>query len=224
MIIFFDLDGTLIDSTKPIITSLRKALESYDFNLSDEYIKSLIGMSTEGMFETIGVQKEQVNDIVKLYRQNYKIYYKDETYLLNGAKEAVKLASKNAKVGLVTTKSVYFAKEILKDFDILEDFSVVVGGDEVKYCKPNPEPIYKALSRLKGSEMLEISKLKDEYNFNDIYMIGDTLNDTIAAQAAGVNAYVTLFEYTDSSMFEDNCDKIFKTPLECVEDILKNKK
>ncbi|MBT0883399.1 HAD-IA family hydrolase [Campylobacter sp. 2018MI13] len=221
MIIFFDLDGTLIDSTQPIITSLRKALESYNFNLSDEYIKTLIGMSTEGMFETIGVPKEQVADIVKLYRQNYKIYYKDGTSLLNGAKEAVKFASKNAKVGLVTTKSVYFAKEILKDFDILDDFSVVVGGDEVKYCKPNPEPIYKALSRLKGSEMLEINELKKEFDFSKIYMIGDTLNDTEAAKAAGVNAYVTLFEYTDMNTLKQSCDKIFTTPLECVQDILK---
>ncbi|WP_267525379.1 HAD family hydrolase [Campylobacter sp. MG1] len=225
MIIFFDLDGTLIDSTKPIVSSLKLALKDIKINLDDNEIKKLIGKSLEEMFATMGVKNEQIKEVVRLYRQYYKDIYKIHTTLLPQAKEAVELAHKFAKVGLVTTKAHIFAKEILNDFHILNYFDVIVGGDEVKKCKPNPEPIFKALSILANKETtLSKECLQEIFEFDKVYMIGDTLNDTQAAKNAGVKALVTLFEYADLSNFDNENDIIFNTPLECVEYIIKNNK
>lgn len=222
MIIFFDLDGTLIDSTKPIVSSLKLALNDIGIESSEEKIKSLIGKSLEEMFGNLGVKEEQVKQIVISYKQYYKNLYKEQTTLLPYAKEAIKLANKHAKVGLVTTKSHVFAKAILNDFDVLKYFDVIVGGDEVNKCKPNPEPILKALSILaKKQNTLSKDELKAIFEFDKIFMIGDTLNDTLAAKEAGINALVTLFEYTQAKDFENQCDLIFNTPLECVEYIVK---
>ena len=223
MIIFFDLDGTLIDSTNPIVTSLKKALNIKGIEASEEKIKSLIGASLEVMFSTLGAKEEQLPEIFKLYKEEYAKCYKSGTSLLNGAKEAIELASKHAKVGLVTTKTRHFAEEILKNFDLLKHFSVVVGGDDVSKCKPNPEAIFKALSLLANSDdLLTKEKLETLFDFKNIYMVGDTLNDTGAAKTAGVKPVVTIFEYTDMSVLQKECDAIFKTPLECVKYIINN--
>lgn len=221
MIIFFDLDGTLIDSTTPIITSLQKALKSVNLDASKDTIKGLIGASLEEMFAKLGVEESQIKSILKTYKEYYASSYKANTTLLKGAKEAVILASKHAKVGLVTTKAHFFANEILKDFEIDKYFSVVVGGDEVSKCKPNPEPIFLALSRLASQDrLLNKDELQKIFDFNKVYMIGDTLNDTQAAKAAGVKPLVTLFEYTDINTLKKDCDLVFNTPLECVEHII----
>ncbi|MBZ7986802.1 HAD family hydrolase [Campylobacter canadensis] len=226
MIIFFDLDGTLIDSTQAIINSLELALKDYGYSFVDsKEAKRLIGISTEDMFSTLGVKDEDIKNIVSAYRTHYAKFYVSHTHILNGAKEAVLLAHKNnATIGLVTTKSYDFSKKILENYGLDKYFSVIVGGDEVSKCKPNAEPILKALTRLKLNDLrcenyLSKEELQKEFDFNKIYMIGDTTNDTKAAKNAGVNALVTLFEYAPSDVMKDEGVLVFNTPLECVEHI-----
>lgn len=224
MIIFFDLDGTLIDSTQAIINSLKLALQDYGYSFtSSKEAKKLIGISTEAMFSKLGVKDEDITNIVNAYRKHYAKFYINDTHILNGAKEAILLAHKNnATIGLVTTKSYYFSKKILENYGIDKYFSVIVGGDEVDKCKPDAEPILKALTRLKLKDLhytnyLSKEELQQYFDFNEIYMIGDTTNDTRAAKNAGVNALVTLFEYAPSKILENEGVLIFNTPLECVE-------
>ena len=62
MIILFDLDGTLIDSTEAILDSFGVAFETFDTPVpDDERIKEEIGHPLDAMFATLGVEEAHVD-------------------------------------------------------------------------------------------------------------------------------------------------------------------
>ncbi len=65
-----------------------------------------------------------------------------------------------------------FALRILNEFDLLTLLDVVIGGDDVRRQKPDPEPIFKALNLL---------GVKPE----NACFVGDTVHDIKAAKLAG---------------------------------------
>jgi len=73
MIILFDLDGTLIDSTEAILESFGVAFGSFGDNIpDDESIKSHIGHPLDVMFVNLGVAKDRVDDYVQAYKNHYR--------------------------------------------------------------------------------------------------------------------------------------------------------
>ena len=184
MIILFDLDGTLIDSTEAILESFHTACKQLDFpSPSDAQIKRLIGYPLDYMFAHVGVPKERVWDFVAAYKEHYRVISKQKTVLLPNAKEAVEEAAAFARLGIVTTKTGRYSKELMEHFGLLDYFEVLIGREDVEHPKPHPEPILNAL------EMMHPSK--DE----DIYMIGDTKLDMECAKEAGVKALGVLCGY-----------------------------
>ena len=183
--ILFDLDGTLIDSTDAILESFYFAFneQNYHFAKDDEAIKKHIGYPLEIMFNNLGIEISKTTKFVESYKNHYRNIYKHKTVLLNEAYEAVQLASKFANLGVVTTKTTKFSTPLMENFNLLECFDTFIGRQEVKNPKPNPEPIFKALENLQ----IEPSK--------NVYMIGDTKLDLIAANSANISSIGVLCGY-----------------------------
>ncbi len=183
MIILFDLDGTLIDSTEAILESFH---HSFDFHKlsrkDDEEIKALIGYPLDIMYENLGVEKSVISEIITTYKEHYRDISTQKTELLKNAKEAVELAKEFATLGIVTTKTGHYSKVLMEHFNIMHHFDVLIGREDVQNPKPHAEPIMKALEKL------------DTKN-KEIWMIGDTKLDLIAAQAANVNSIGVLSGY-----------------------------
>jgi len=85
----------------------------------------------------------------------------------------VKEAAKIARLGVVTTKTGSYSKELLEHLGLLEYFDVVVGKENVHHPKPHPEPILKALHHIGAAPQKS-------------FMVGDTCLDMEAARDAGV--------------------------------------
>ena len=183
--ILFDLDGTLIDSTEAILESFYYAFEKQQFNFvgDDAAIKSHIGYPLDVMFHNLGVDKDKVWDFVDSYKENYQKISEEKTKLIEGAKESVALATTFSRVGVVTTKTTEFSIKLLKTLGIWENIEVIIGRQEVENPKPSPEPVEKAL------KMMNILPSKD------VFMIGDTKLDLIAANKAGVSSCGVLSGY-----------------------------
>jgi phosphoglycolate phosphatase len=183
LIILFDLDGTLIDSTEAILESFH---HSFDFHKlsrkDDEEIKSLIGYPLDIMYENLGVEKGVIFEIITTYKEHYRDISTQKTELLKNAKEAVELASQFATLGIVTTKTGHYSRVLMEHFNIMHHFDVLIGREDVQNPKPHAEPIIKALEKL------------DTKN-REIWMIGDTKLDLMAAQAANVNSIGVLSGY-----------------------------
>ena len=209
MIILFDLDGTLIDSTEAILESFHNSFDVHKHpHPSDEAIKALIGYTLEDMYSGLGIEKSLVDMYVKTYKEYYRVISCEKTDLLPNAKEAVVLAKKIAELGIVTTKTGKYSQEIMENFGLMEYFEVLIGREQVENPKPHEEPILKAL---------ESFDTKDK----EIWMIGDTKLDLISAKNAKVKSIGVLSGYGDKSSLEEHTNVIFDDAFEAVKYLVK---
>lgn len=183
MIILFDLDGTLIDSTEAILESFEHSFDFHKLPRRDnEEIKSLIGYPLDIMYKELGVEKESISDLIATYKGHYRDISTQKTVLLKNAKEAIELASRFATLGIVTTKTGHYSKVLMEHFGVMHHFEVLIGREDVENPKPHAEPITKALQKL-------------DIKNREVWMIGDTKLDLIAAKSANVNSIGVLSGY-----------------------------
>jgi len=204
VILLFDLDGTLIDSTEAILESFHHAFDFYSYpHPDDEAIKTLIGHPLDYMFAHLGVEEERVWDFVAVYKEHYREISTQKTVLLPHAREAVELAATFAKLGIVTTKTGKYSQILMEHFGLMEKFEVLIGREHVEHPKPHAEPILKAL---------EAIDVEDK----EVWMIGDTQMDLVAAEAAGIKAIAVLSGYEFRDTLQKFTDVIFNDAYEAV--------
>jgi phosphoglycolate phosphatase len=202
--ILFDMDGTLIDSTAAILESFGAAFEKMGIEFSDsEKIPPLIGYPLDAIFVKLGIQTDKTDDFITAYKAHYKTVAAKKTVLINKAKEAVEKAYEFARLGIVTTKTSLYTKEILEHFDMLKQFEVVIGREDAAYTKPHPEPILKALKAMNADKQ-------------NAWMIGDTILDMGAGKAAGVKCVGVLCGYGTKEDLARCTDNIFEDVFEAV--------
>jgi phosphoglycolate phosphatase len=207
MTILFDLDGTLIDSTEAILESFAVTYDAFDQDVpSDAAIKALIGHPLEDMFMQLGVKETFVDHYVMQYKDHYRTISVEKTYPLGKAKEAVELASSFAKLGVVTTKTGLYSKEILEGMGILDYFNVVIGREDVINAKPDPEPMLLAMEQLNADPATT-------------FMIGDTHLDLLGAKNAKIKGIGVLSGYDDVTTLQTHTDMIEPTALDAVQRI-----
>ena len=204
MIILFDLDGTLIDSTEAILESFGVAFKTFGKDVpEDRLIEAEIGHPLDVMFPTLGVEKDKVEAYVHAYKMHYREISCAKTVLLPDALEAVKLASKYATLGVVTTKTAKYSIELLEYMGLMDYFDVLIGREDVINPKPHPEPIEKALAKLPSDT-------------SEIWMIGDTCMDMLAAKEANVDSVGVTCGYGTVESLMKCTDNIYQNALEAV--------
>ena len=208
-IILFDLDGTLIDSTEAILESFAVAFKHFNDEVpSDEAIKAEIGHPLDAMFTTLGITETKVWEYVDAYKAHYRKISCAKTILLPHAKEAIDLASRYAILGVVTTKTAKYSIELLEHMELMHYFEVLIGREDVEYPKPNPEPIEKALAKLPSDT-------------KEIWMVGDTCMDMLAARAANIGSVGLTCGYGTEKSLSECTDNIYQNVLQAVQYITK---
>ena len=183
-VILFDLDGTLIDSTEAILESFHHALgvHRYGAEVTDSMITSQIGHPLDVMFAGVGIPDK----LVEAHVNSYKLYYREisclKTVLLPNAREAIEEAAKIATLGIVTTKTGQYSRELMEHFGVMDYFKVLIGREHVENPKPHPEPVLKALEMLQGAKA-------------STWMIGDTRLDIEASKRAGIESVAVTSGY-----------------------------
>jgi len=209
-IILFDLDGTLIDSTEAILESFSKAYEQCGGTKpKDESIKELIGLPLDIMFVQLGVVKNDEMRYVTAYKKHYRTIHTQKTLLLPKAKKAIELAHSFATLGVVTTKTGKYSRELLEHFELMKYFEVLIGYEDVENPKPHPEPIFKALNQL------------DYSSETTAYMIGDSTADLLAAREAKITNFAVLCGYGENEELRKYADFIEKDTFSAVKSIEK---
>jgi len=211
MIILFDLDGTLIDSTDAILSTFHHTCDLNGFSrVTDEQIISLIGYPLDIMFKSVGVEDKYIWDFVATYKDKYRKISTKKTYLLADAKKSILDASRFATLGIVTTKTGKYSEVLMQHFNLMQYFDVLIGREHVENPKPHAEPILKALEKL------------DTKN-KEIWMIGDTKLDLISAQNANINSIGVLSGYGTKESLQEYTNIIF-TDISQAVDYLKSRK
>lgn len=128
---FFDLDGTLTDSSPGIVNSIKYALEQMGITEKDEQkLISFVGPSLQSTFKNNYFSKEQDHkEAIKHYRRYFASKGIFENSLYTNAEELLEtVKSQDIKIALATAKPTYFANIILNHFGIATYFDVVVGS------------------------------------------------------------------------------------------------
>jgi phosphoglycolate phosphatase len=204
-IILFDLDGTLIDSTEAILESFHHTLKTHGATIpvSDTMITSQIGHPLEVMFADVGVEPSLVDAHVATYKLYYREISRQKTFLLPGAMEAVREASAFARLGIVTTKTGHYSRELMEHFEMMHYFEVLIGREHVENPKPHPEPILKALEQMGEPDA-------------SVWMIGDTRLDIEASNRAGIQCVAVTSGYDNAAQLLTLTDIIKLDALEAV--------
>jgi len=202
--ILFDLDGTVIDSTEAILESFHNSFDVYKLpHPTDEEIKALIGHPLDSMYADLKVEEALVWDMVKTYKEHYSKIYKEKTVLLEHAVESIRLAEEVARLGVVTTKTGTYSRDLLENFGLMDAFEVLIGRENVEQPKPHAEPILKAMETMQA-------------NPSTTWMIGDTSLDIRSAQNAGIHSVAVTSGYESREQLLTLTDIIENNVLEAV--------
>jgi pyrophosphatase PpaX len=172
-VVLFDLDGTVIDSGAMILASMRYAArEVLGVEVSDEQLMATVGgPGLEAQMQALS--PDRVDELVTVYRAHNEPLH-DELVCCTGMDEVlVQLKDEGRRLGIVTAKRRQTVELAFARIPIEHLFETVVGGDETKKHKPDPEPLLLALERLGAAP-------------DDAVYVGDAPFDVKAAKAAGL--------------------------------------
>jgi HAD superfamily hydrolase (TIGR01509 family) len=175
-VVLFDLDGTLIQTTEPIMETFKLTFEHFfkDVTLTQEVLTSFLGQTLYQTFRLYETSDEKIEEMIQFYRKTSEVLLDQglETYPKAEA-TMIWLKNKGIKVGIVTSKMNRVAKEHLNKTHLLSYVDHVIGYEDVVHHKPDKEPIEKAL------QFFNVAPSEAVY-------IGDHENDIKAAKNAGV--------------------------------------
>jgi 2-phosphoglycolate phosphatase len=149
--LFFDLDGTLIDSRKDIANSVN--LTRADYGLEPLPLDAITAMVGNGVRQLmLRAMPDHAAEIETLLEKNRHYYYAFpvvHTTMYPGVPEALaELKAMGCKMAVTSNKTSVMIPRILERLDILKYFDVTVGGGDVPVLKPDPGLLYLAAERM----------------------------------------------------------------------------
>ena len=189
--IFFDLDGTLVDSVPDLTAAVNVMLRQLGLPAREAaQVHSWVGNGMDNLLHralTNDMAGQAEPELFARAKPLYKAAYADHisvySELYPGVREGLaELRDAGFPMACVTNKLVEFALPLLKQLGIDHFFATVVGGE----CIPRPKPAPDAL--LLCAERLEVPVDRG-------LMVGDSLNDVGAARNAGCSVVCVPYGY-----------------------------
>ena len=177
--VFFDHDGTIVDSEQAHFEMWRGVLRKYDIELKhEEYTNQYAGIPTTSNAVTI-VENYSIDakpsELVQAKAEATNQYLSRQAFpLMDGAHNSIHyFHDKGYKVGIVTGAGREGANATLKDYGFEKYVSVVVSGDDVTNSRPAPD------CYLLAAEKLDLQP-------SECLALEDTYNGSLAAISAGI--------------------------------------
>jgi phosphoglycolate phosphatase len=180
--VIFDLDGTLVDSPRGIVTTFAAVFAQLDLPTVDSgSIRGTIGLPLPAAFaKVLGVSEDEpvVVSCVELYQSTFRkiVLPMAPQLVFPGVFDGLSsLRQDGFQLAVATSKFIANAEALLVAAGLREEFAVVVGADQVARPKPDPESGFVVLQRLGVSA-------------SNAVMVGDTTHDVLMAHAAGMSS------------------------------------
>ena len=150
--VLFDFDGTLCDTERHNLVLVREVLARLGAPIPDEELYALSGgddrVVVPPLLEKYG-SPHTIDDYERLRDHCYRTYSEADLELEPGVRELLAgLRERGIAVGLVSTTIARCVLTALNRLRVTDLFDVMVFGDMVTRCKPDPEPYRRALEFL----------------------------------------------------------------------------
>ena len=200
--LFFDLDGTLTDSREGIINCLVYALEQMGFDIPEDKDKFLGPSLYQSFAEFCGMDDEQVERAVKLFRGRYSVTGLFENRVYDGIPEMLeRLKNGGKELFVATSKPQPYAVRILEKFDLAQYFRFI-GGADINGTRNRKQEVIEYV--------LAESGITDR---ESVLMIGDRRQDVLGAHDTGLDCMGILWGYgPEEELLEAGADYIAHTP------------
>ncbi|MCI1208985.1 MAG: HAD hydrolase-like protein [Treponema sp.] len=196
-IIIFDCDGVVINSGADIAAAVNAMLDHFNLHrLSEEKLISYTGdgasklilralnSSAEfGGFSVRNISPETMSSYLNWYLDYYYEHCIIRTVLYPGIAVLLeRLSLAGIHVALVSNKPENISHRILEYFDIADYFDAVIGPNQLKHMKPNPEGLQLATDKI--NKIIGIGgKKEDTVSPCQVLMVGDSDVDIQAGHA-----------------------------------------
>lgn len=172
--VLFDLDGTLLDTYALLMRSFHHAVQDvFGEDRSMDAFDATIGQPLNTQFWHYTDDREIHDALCASYRSYNMTIEREAIVAFSGMDDMLQeLAEDGWQLGVVTSKRHESAQRNLRGFDMMRFFKCLVGSDDVKNAKPDPEPV------LTGAQKLQLPP-------DRCFYVGDSPYDIVAGNAAG---------------------------------------
>ncbi len=192
-VILFDLDGTLIDSAPDLALAVNYMLKQLNRSaFSETTIRSWVGNGAQMLVKRALSGKSTIDDTIDpllfsealdifltFYGQNLSVATAPYPHVPTTLKT---LREAGYRLVIVTNKPYDFIEPILEGLQLTGLFELWLGGDSLTHRKPDPLPLLHVCEKLNAS-------------VSQCVMVGDSKNDILAANAAGMQSIGVTYGY-----------------------------
>lgn len=180
--IFFDLDGTLVDSSIGIHNGFTYTFEQLGVPSPDaKTIRSFMGPPLETSFSSC-LPADQIELAIQLYRSYYKKKGVYEAQLFPQIKDLLTELAKQYPLYITTTKNTPTAIDMTSNFEINQFFDGIYGS--------SPQALHKA-------DVIRQALTAHNLAPENVVIVGDTKYDMIGAQETGIKKLAVTWGFGD---------------------------
>lgn len=189
--VVIDLDGTLLHTAPDLAEAANRMLTEMQLPAIDEaLLQTFIGNGVAKLIKRVLMRDMDAEPDAQLFARARPIYEKHyaEVVSLNsrpysGVVEGLNILKQAGfRLACITNKAERFTLPLLKDTGLYDYFELILSGDTLPKKKPDPLPL------LYTCEKFGVTP-------EQMLLIGDSLNDTQAARAAGCHVFCVPYGY-----------------------------
>lgn len=191
-LVIFDLDGTLIDTAPDLIDSLNHTIASADLApVTFDDLTHLVGQGARVMIKRafelrkVKLEEAETDALFSIFVEHYRQNMPGKSQPFPGAVECLeRLAAAGMTLAICTNKSEALALPLIEALGLSNHFAAITGGDTFPVRKPDAAHIFGTIEKAKATR-------------DHAVMVGDSINDILAAKNAGVPSIGVDFGYSD---------------------------
>ena len=206
-LIAFDLDGTLIDSSRDLITAVNAARKRLGLGeLDDLTVLGYVGQGARNLMRKAmggAASEEELERGLEYFREFYAEHLLDHTRPYPGVQEAL-AALAGRHLAVLTNKPLRFTLPILEGLDLAPRFARIYGEDSFPRKKPDP---------------MGLESLLEEFHVapREALMVGDSEIDMETARNAGTWCCGVTYGLSSSQLAHCPPDLLVSNLLELVD-------
>jgi len=173
-LIIFDMDGTLIDSSAAMTSSVNYVRQSLGLEpIGQKYLEYHINQPDQHLPKIFYNTDAYEPSHRALFKEHYMDNSPSMISLYPHVETMLSQLSSKALLAVATNASDYFARHMLEKMGIIGYFADIVGANNVDVPKPNPLMVHHLMQTLKCEPSKTI-------------LVGDSIKDEGAASNAGI--------------------------------------